>query len=96
MAIPNAPEPPLVVTDQTMTSAILTAFRYVLTAIGGALVTRGAITEDTLQLVLGIVGAVGPNVIGVFLSIRNKKRLIRATIAAPDEAAVLVSRNIPH
>lgn len=87
MTIRNAPADPILVSDSTAPAAILTAVRYVITAVGGYLVSRGAITADTLQMILGVVGAVAPNLIGVFLSIRNKRKLITAAEAAPNSVA---------
>ncbi len=91
MTIRNAPPEPILVSDQTAAGAILTALRYLITALGGFFVSRGAISDDTLQMILGIVGAVAPNLIGVFLSIRNKRKLITAAEAAPNSVAKVTS-----
>lgn len=90
MTIPNAPTPPLIVTDQTYATAIWTALRYTLTAVGGFFVHRGALGADTLEMLLGVSGVVVPNLIGVLLSIRNKKRLILTAEAAHDSVAKVV------
>ena len=90
MTIPNAPEPPILVTDATTATAIWTAVRYALTAVGGFFVHRGALGADTLEMLLGVAGVVVPNLVGTLLSIRNKNRLIAAAASADDRVAQVV------
>ncbi len=87
MPIKNAPAQPLTVTDETLGGAIWTFLRYIVTGLGGMFVSKGYITADTLETILGLLAVAVPNLIGVILHIRNKRRLITVAQAAPDAIA---------
>lgn len=90
MAVPNAPAEPILVSDQTTTPPVFAALRYALTAVGGWLIGKGYITDDTLEMLMALVTVVAPTVYGVWLSFRNKQKLITTADAAPNSVAKVV------
>lgn len=83
------PDPPLIVSDQTVPTTLWTIIRYAITAIGGLAVGRNWISDQNLQDILGVAGMVIPNLIGAYLSHRNKVRLITAARSAHNDVAVV-------
>ncbi len=87
MPIPNAPAQPIEVSNQTATPPIFAALRYALTAVGAWLIGKGYISDDTLEMLTALVTVVAPTVYGVWLSYRNKQKLIATAEAAPNSVA---------
>lgn len=90
MAVPNAPAQPIVVSDQTATPPIFAALRYALTAVGAWLIGKGYITDQTLEMLTALVTVVAPTLYGIWLSYRNKQKLIATADAAPNSVAKVV------
>lgn len=90
MAITNAPAAQIIVTDQTATPPIFAALRYALTAVGAWLIGKGYITDQTLEMLTALVTVVAPTLYGIWLSYRNKQKLIATADAAPNSVAKVV------
>lgn len=73
IVVPNSPLP-----DEAKT-----ALRYVLTALGGILVSRGFITEGELMTIVGVVLVAGPAVWGVIKTRANWNKLTTIEPHAP-------------
>jgi hypothetical protein len=84
-------ETPIIVKDNQLPGGAATLLRYVLTALGGILVTKGFLPagSDVNQLV-GIGLMVGSAVYGVYKTFSNKKKLVTAAAAAPNSIAKVV------
>jgi hypothetical protein len=90
MTVRNAPEAPIIVSDQTVTPPLWTIVRYVLTGIGFVLTNNGLVSADTVQTIIGAIIAAGPTIWGAVLSVHNKRKLIATAAAAPNSVAKVV------
>ena len=80
---------PIVVHESPLPSSAATLLRYVLTAIGGLLVSRGYFDEALLNDVIGAVLIIAPAAYGVYRTVFNKRQLVIAATAAPNAVAMV-------
>lgn len=81
---------PIVVNDGTTTPTLGALLRYILTAVGAFAIGRGWVTDETMQAITALVTVVAPSAYGIYLSFKNKKKLLVAAEAAPNSIAKVV------
>lgn len=81
------PQTPIIVSDTTATPTLGALIRYLLTAIGSFAIGRGWVTDETMQAATALAMIVGPAAYGIYLSWKNKRKLITAADAAPSSVA---------
>jgi hypothetical protein len=89
---PNQDQP-IVVNDTQLPGTAATLLRYAATAIGGVLVTRGFLPADSdVNAIVGSVLIVASAVYGVYKTWSNKRKLIKASDAAPNDVAIVTRK----
>ena len=81
------PQTPIIVSDGTATPTLGALLRYLLTAIGAFAIGRGWVTDETMQAITALATVVAPTAYGIYLSWKNKRKLIVAAEAAPNTVA---------
>ncbi len=80
---------PIIVNESPLPQSAFTLLRYALTAIGGLLVSQGYFDEEVLNNVIGALLIIIPTAAGVYRTVFNKKQLVIAAAAAPNDVAVV-------
>ncbi len=80
---------PIIVNESPLPQSAYTLLRYVLTAIGGLLVSQGYFDEEVLNHLIGAVLIIVPAGLGIYRTVFNKKQLVIAAAAAPNDVAVV-------
>lgn len=70
--------------SNAITPAITTLIRYILTAVGTLMVSRGFIDQGTADMLVGAALVVIPVAYGVYISYRNSKTIKDAEPYTPD------------
>lgn len=65
-------------------AGIATLLRYVLTALGGLLVSRGYFSQDALNDVVGALLIIIPACYGLYKTVANKQKLVEAATTPPE------------
>jgi hypothetical protein len=80
---------PICVNQSAFGGMVAALARDLLKLAGACLVTRGALTADTLDQVAGFVVSATPMIYTQFKTLWNHRKLVTAADAAPDHVAVV-------
>lgn len=78
---------PITVNPDPMVSQLATAGRYLLTIIGGYAIARGWLDAGAVEFVTAIALTIVPLAYGVWRTYRERRLLVVAANAAPDQVA---------
>lgn len=81
------PQTPIIVSDSTAAPTLGALIRYLLTAIGAFAIGRGWVTDETMQAITALATVVAPTAYGIYLSWKNRRKLIVTAEAAPNTVA---------
>lgn len=85
-----ANETPIVVNPDPTVASLGTTFRYALSFIGGILVSKGFLPADAdVNAIVGGIMLIGSTGYGIYRTVFNKRQLVVAAEAAPNNVAVV-------